>query len=447
MPLAGWTGKAIFANTGMADRRKIKRYSDNEMRHHSTSPTTLAPANRALGRAWILARIWLTRVSFAGLCLLALAIVTLPGAASAASDRPYLVVERSTGAVLLQNHPFDRWHPASLTKLMTLYVTLKALKAGEISEGSPVTMSKRATREPPSKTGYAVGTRVRVDTAIKILIVKSANDMAVALAEAVGGTVENFVARMNEEAAALGLSDTHFVNPNGLHSPRQYTSARDMAVLARRVLDDFPRSAHWFAISALRDGDKLEHSYNLLLERFAGADGMKTGFVCAGGYNMVASATRGNRHVIAVLFGADSQTDRAVEAASLLLKGFEAAGGDGTVEAMSNPGPIVPPRDLRATMCSEKAIKARYDPAPANARIDSPLLDKPHRGIVEAIAIGGVDAPASDAYLTAGLTPRRGSVPVPEKRPNYVRMDVDGQAIAHPTPVRASVPTPTPSPR
>lgn len=382
-----------------------------------------------------------------GVALIALAVLISPRVASAAGDRPYVVVERASGAVLLQNHPFDRWHPASLTKLMTLYVTLKALAAGEIAEGSPVTMSKRASRVPPSRTGYAVGTKVRVDTAIKILIVKSANDMAMALAEAVGGTVENFVARMNEEAARLGLHDTHFVNPNGLHSPLQYTSARDMAVLARRVLDDFPRSAHWFAISALRDGDKLEHSYNLLLKRFAGADGMKTGFVCAGGYNMVASATRNDRQVIAVLFGAESQTDRAVEGASLLLQGFEAAGAGLTVEAMSNSGPAVPPRDLRATMCSEKAINARYDPAPSNARIESPLLEKPHGGIVEAISIGGVDAPASDAYLTAGLTPRRGSVPVPERRPDYVRLDVDGQAIAHPTPVRANVPTPTRSPR
>ncbi len=363
------------------------------------------------------------------------AIAMLPQSALAQVAKPQtrlpaIVIDRQTGSVLLENRAFDRWYPASLTKLMTIYVTLRALAAGEIAPGSPVTISQKAAREQPSKMFYAPGTQLRFDTALKILIVKSANDVAMAMAESVAGSEAAFVARMNAEAARIGMTDSQFANPNGLHDPAQYTSARDMALLARRIVEEFPQYAPYFAIPAIKAGEKVEHSYNLLLERFDGADGLKTGFVCASGYNMVASATRGGRQVIAVVFGTNSQTDRAVEAAQLLLQGFEQQGGP-PIETHRSGKPPVAPKSQRSKMCSEAALTARYDPAPGDVVIKSPVLSKRAAGQPVAVSTGGVDAPPSPAVwqasqaaaektakASAGKSPVKG-IPIPTRRPAY----------------------------
>ncbi|HSO47990.1 MAG TPA: D-alanyl-D-alanine carboxypeptidase family protein [Rhizobiaceae bacterium] len=360
---------------------------------------------------------------------------TVPTAALAQVAKPQtrlpsIVIDRQTGSVLLENRAFDRWYPASLTKLMTIYVTLRALTAGEIAPGSPVTVSQKAAREQPSKMFYAPGTQLRFDTALKILIVKSANDVAMAIAESVAGSEAAFVARMNSEAARIGMRDSQFANPNGLHDPAQYTSARDMALLARRIVEEFPQYAPYFAIPAIKAGEKVEHSYNLLLERFAGADGLKTGFVCASGYNMVASATRGGRQVIAVVFGTNSQTDRAVEAAQLLLQGFEQQGGP-SIETHVSGKPPVAPKSQRSKMCSEAALKARYDPAPGDVVIKSQILSPRTPGRPVAVSTGGIDAPPSAAVLqaqsaadktaqaSAAKSPAKGRIPIPTRRPAY----------------------------
>lgn len=361
-----------------------------------------------------------TMAGRAATILLALLLVFGPAAKTAAAARlPYIVIDRVSGEVLLENRSFDRWYPASLTKLMTVYVTLRAISAGEIAPGSPVVVSKRAAGEPPSKMGYAPGTQLRFDTALKILIVKSANDIAVAVAESVAGTVDGFVDRMNAEAARLGLRDTRFANPNGLHDTGQYTSVRDMAVLSRQILDEFPNYAGYFAIPAIRAGEKIDHSYNLLLERFSGANGMKTGFVCASGYNMVASATRNGRQIIAVVFGTDSQTDRAVTAATLLMQGFEKNGGP-SLAAFVSSAPPVAPKSQRKTMCSEAALKARYDPAPGDMVINSPILKTRIAANPQLVTTGGIDGPpsktVSDALETAAFAPR-GKIPIPTRRP------------------------------
>jgi D-alanyl-D-alanine carboxypeptidase len=218
------------------------------------------------------------------------------------------------------------------------------------------------------------------------------------------------------------MVDSQFANPNGLHDPAQYTSARDMALLARRIIEDFPQYAPYFAIPAIKAGDKVEHSYNLLLERFAGADGLKTGFVCASGYNMVASATRNGRQVIAVVFGTNSQTDRAVEAARLLMQGFEREGGP-AIETHLSGKPAVAPKSQRTRMCSEAALKARYDPAPGDVVINSPLLAPRQPGRPVSVSTGGVDAPASAAVIAvAQASPaktQKGTIPVPTRRPPY----------------------------
>jgi len=275
--------------------------------------------------------------------------------------------------------------------------------------------------------GLPVGTRLRVDTALQILVVKSANDVAVALAESVAGSIPLFVERMNAEANRLGMTDSRFANPNGLHSSDQYSTARDLAVLARQIFTEFPEFSKIFAVPAIRYGEEVDYSYNLLLERFDGADGMKTGFICASGYNMVASATRNGRHVIAVVLGAFSQTDRAIEAARLLLSGFEANGATTVGQFTRNGAPVVP-TSQRGTICSKKAYETRYDPGAGDAKIDSPLLG-PRRSSTAPLEVrtGGVDAPPSEAFLTAALAPK-GKIPVPRPRPGS--RDVDGEPIS-----------------
>ena len=355
---------------------------------------------------------------------------------------PYVVIDINDGSIISAHREFDRWYPASLTKLMTAYVTMKAIKNGELKIGSPVQISRRARNMPPSRMGYKIGTQLRVDTALKILIVKSANDVAIALAEAVAGSVENFVQRMNENARFLGLTASNFTNPNGLHSPQQYSSARDLAVLSRRILLDFPQYSHWFSTSALSTPNKIHYSYNLLLERFDGANGMKTGFVCASGYNMVASAKRKNRQLIAVILGEKSQVDRAVLAARLLNEAFAkpklVIGNILTTGNRIGAKPV----NQRTLLCNPQAIKNRYDPGAGAAVIKSPEL-KPRKKsqTPTIIRTGGVDSAPSKAYALLN-SKSVAKIMVPTKRPEYKPKIV---SVSKSTPLRlpaADIPVP-----
>ncbi len=172
--------------------------------------------------------------------------------------------------------------------------------------------------------GFKVGTVLNVDNALKMMLVKSANDIAMAVAETVGGSQAKFVARMNAEAARLGMASTHYDNPNGLPDNGQLTTARDLAVLASAILADFPEYASYFEIPAIKAGKRVLRSQNKLLEHYRGTTGMKTGFICASGYNIVASARRNGRTLVAVVLGAPSASDRNELAARLLDRGFAA---------------------------------------------------------------------------------------------------------------------------
>ncbi|MBN9010384.1 MAG: D-alanyl-D-alanine carboxypeptidase, partial [Rhizobiales bacterium] len=205
------------------------------------------------------------------LSLTALAIAAVLGSASIVRAAPaFIVVDMDSGTVLGQRDSGHIWHPASVTKLMTAYLTFKALQSGQIRMTSPVIVSKNALAEPPSKMGFKVGTAVTVDNALKMVLVHSANDIAVALAEAVGGSEARFVAEMNAEARRLGMASTHYDNPNGLPSPGQLTNARDLAVLARAVWTDFPQYRAYFGIPAIKAGRKVLRSENSLLLRYPG---------------------------------------------------------------------------------------------------------------------------------------------------------------------------------
>ena len=235
---------------------------------------------------------------------------------------PSIVIDVASGDTLYQQNATQPWFPASLSKLMTVFVALKAEREGRIAMNTPMMVSARAASMAPSKMGFRPGTLVTLDNALKMLMVKSANDLAVTIAEGVSGSVEAFADEMNASAAAIGMHESHFVNPNGLPDPRQISSARDMAVLGRALYVYFPEHADLFDIGAMKLGNRVIPTHNGMLGRYPGADGMKTGFTCAAGFNLVASATQNGRRLIAVVLGAPSAKTRTMLAASLLDKAF-----------------------------------------------------------------------------------------------------------------------------
>jgi D-alanyl-D-alanine carboxypeptidase len=270
-------------------------------------------------------------------------------AASAETTTPYLVVDADSDQVLMQNEATAPWYPASLTKLMTVYVALDAVRSGKLTFDTPLVMSARAARMPPSKMGFRPGTQVTLDNALKMLMVKSPNDVAVMVAEGVSGSVEAFANDMNADGQRLGLHESHFVNPNGLHNPDHVSSARDMAIIARALLREFPDHADLFGIGAIQFNNRYIANHNGLLGRYPGADGMKTGFTCPAGFNIVASANHSGRRLIVVVLGAPSARLRNQEAADLFDRGFAMGGGSGSPEAL--PAGTGAPPNMRADVC------------------------------------------------------------------------------------------------
>ncbi len=274
---------------------------------------------------------------------------TLAIGAVAAQATPYLVADADSGQVLVQDEATAPWYPASLTKLMTVYVALDAVRNGKLTLDTPLIMSVRAARMPPSKMGFRPGTEVTLDNALKMLMVKSPNDVAVMVAEGVSGSVEGFADDMNAAAQRLGLRESRFVNPNGLHDPAHVSSARDMAMIARALLREFPEHANLFSIGALQLGNQHIANHNGLLGRYPGADGMKTGFTCPAGFNVVASANHSGRRLIVVVLGAPTARSRNQEAANLFDRGFAMGGGSGFLESLPSAGSEPP--DMRADVC------------------------------------------------------------------------------------------------
>ncbi len=290
----------------------------------------------------------------------ALAVVT-PRVAHAEA---LLVVEADTGKVLQADNATMPWYPASVTKIMTAYVTLKAVKDGRLTLDTVLTVSPTAASQSPSKMGFRPGIQVTVDNALKMMMVKSANDMAVVLAEGVGGSIDGFSAMMNQTAQKLGMTQTSYVNPNGLPADGQITSARDLAILARAVIRDLPEYEYFMHIPSIRYGRRVTQNFNKLIGRYPGADGFKTGFICASGYNLVASATRNGKRLIAVVLGSSSGNARAVRAAQLLERGF--GGGLGWLKpALGTVDNLVPidatPPNLRDEMCNGKRKRPATD--------------------------------------------------------------------------------------
>ena len=250
----------------------------------------------------------------------ALALTLTYGPAAAG---PALLFEADAGTVLYAEDVDQVWHPASLTKLMTSYLAFKALKEGKLKPDQELTVDVTAFKMAPSRLGLKVGEKISADLALKAMVVKSANDMAVLLSETIGGSEAGFAELMNAEAKRLGMKNTHYANASGLPDDAQLSSARDLAILTEAIIKDFPEQAYLFSMASVKVGNKDVETHNPLLKTYDGADGMKTGFICDSGYNIVASATRDGHRLVAVVLGEDSSSSRNVRAAAMLDYGFQ----------------------------------------------------------------------------------------------------------------------------
>ena len=385
------------------------------------------------------------------MAVVALALMT-PGQAAA---NPMISVDVATGRVIEHEQAFQRWYPASLTKLMTAYVVFSAIRSGQMTMETPIAMSIHASQEPASKMYFKPGERFPLDSALKYLLVKSANDVAMAIGEAVSGSEEAFVKEMNATAVRLGMTATRFINPNGLPGSGQYSTVRDMAVLAVALRREFPQYAQYFGFEGFAMGTSTHTNYNLLIGRFAGADGMKTGFICASGFNQVSSATRNGKTVVSVVFGATSQTSRAEQSAQLLNDALTSQASSGPT--LSSLTPYGEGRDevadISGSICTKAAQSARFEGRDDDGKIvfNSPYLTEMDHEPRLVQAPAGLPAPNMELALSR--------IPVPMARPSDAPSGqvkpVTASAFAAPAeavpaaqamPLRSSVPIPIPRP-
>lgn len=261
---------------------------------------------------------WRPRLAYTFIIFLALFLTGGPAMARTAS----IVVDFETGEVLHAVNPDTRNYPASLTKMMTLYVAFDAIKKGKLSMTQPLRVSARAAAARPSKLGLSVGSTIALQDAILAMLTKSANDAAVVVAEAVAGSEYKFSLLMTQKAKEIGMSKSNFRNASGLPNRRQLSTARDMATLAKHLLTDFPDQYKLFSTPEFEFNGQTYRNHNALLDSYPGVDGMKTGYTRASGYNLVASAHRNGHRVIGVVFGGRSSSARNTRMRELLDGAF-----------------------------------------------------------------------------------------------------------------------------
>lgn len=362
--------------------------------------------------------------------------VLLPLSAAAA---PYaaLVIDARTGEVLHARNADTRLHPASLTKMMTLYVAFEAIRNGEITLDTKVRISRHAASEPPSKLGLKSGQRIAFRYLIRAAAVKSANDAATAIGEAISGSEAAFARRMTRTARALGMTKTTFKNAHGLTESGHMSSARDMTTLGRHMLYDYPEYYNLFSRTSTNAGVRMVNNTNRrLLAAYRGADGIKTGYTRAAGFNLVASAQRGNERVIATVFGGKSTASRNAKVAELLDLGFRRAPSRAKLRKPARPvyagtGPIEGARTIIVAGAVQKSLRPKARPASTTlmvAAIAEGDRDTLLAGISAAVAEAAVTE-ATEAAKPAATTRQR-----PAARPaNLVLAKVDPPARAKPS--------------
>ncbi|MEM9969971.1 MAG: D-alanyl-D-alanine carboxypeptidase family protein [Pseudomonadota bacterium] len=331
-----------------------------------------------------------------------LLVVSLAWSAPAIAA-PYaaMVMDARTGKVLHSRNADTKLHPASLTKMMTLYVAFDAVRRGEITLDTKVKISRKAAAEVPSKLGLRAGSSIQLRYLIRAAAVKSANDAATAIGEAVSGSEAAFARRMNRMAKAMGMSNTTFKNAHGLTERGHVSTARDMTILGRQLFYDFPQYYNLFSRKSTSAGIKTVNNTNRrLLGSYRGADGIKTGYTRAAGYNLVASAERGQERIIATVFGGRSVTWRNNRVAELLDMGFDRAPSRVAIRKPGRPDPTVGAgKVIRTTGLVSKSLRPQPRPG---AEPSEEVLVAMAAGINDAL----IEAAVADA---ATATP-----PVPE---------------------------------
>ncbi len=295
---------------------------------------------------------------------LAFAFAAADVSVSQAAQYAAIVMDAKTGKVLYSQDANGRRYPASLTKMMTLYLTFEAMAKGRIGRTTPVVFSAKASSEPPTKLGVRAGSSVTVETAILSMVTKSANDSSTALAEMLGGSEENFARMMTAKARSLGMSGTVFRNANGLPNPGQFTTARDMAVLGIALREHFPQYYGYFSTRSFMFGRTRVNGHNRLLGRVKGVDGIKTGYTRASGFNLVTSVRDGNRSLVAVVMGGTSGSSRDQQMAKLIAAYMPKAAARGS-------GPLVGrAADMDAPLALSKVVLPRHDAPTPDGRPD-----------------------------------------------------------------------------
>jgi len=305
-----------------------------------------------------------------------LAVVhSIAAQAQIGSDRyASIVVDAATGNVLEAANPDAPRHPASLAKLMTLYMTFEALRDRRVTEDELVPVSAHAASMEPSKLGLLPGMQLTVQQATLALVTKSANDAASALGEFLGGSEDRFAEMMTLRAKALGMNNTHFTNASGLPDPDEWTTARDLAILARHILTDFPNDYALFSTPSFVFRHQVVYNHDMMLRTYPGADGMKTGYTEASGCNLVTSAVRGNVRLIGVVLGAATNAERNAHMTVLLNQGFDEMG-------------VAPERPT--TIASR--LPSLVSTAHAATLIEQPMRPAPHaRVVAAAVASWGI---------------------------------------------------------
>jgi D-alanyl-D-alanine carboxypeptidase len=287
------------------------------------------------------------RLGFGVLCRIAaiIAFALIPWASEAQARNASIVIHYDTGKVLHAVNPDTRIYPASLTKMMTLYLAFEALQRGDLSPDHKLKVSRHAAGMPPSKLGLKAGETIMAKDVILALITKSANDAAVVMAEALGGSEIQFARLMTQKAHSLGMYRTSFQNASGLPNILQRSTARDMATLARALIRDFPGYYRLFATNAFTFRGRTYPNHNRLVRTYRGADGIKTGYIRASGYNVATSAVRRGSRLIAVVLGGKSPRSRDGRAARILDRAFA---GIGSSDVRKLPSP--PPRKPISTL-------------------------------------------------------------------------------------------------
>ncbi|MEJ8573431.1 D-alanyl-D-alanine carboxypeptidase [Microbaculum marinum] len=284
-----------------------------------------------------------------GVALASVGIAVLAAPPAKAEDRyAAFVIDASNGNILFSRYADDKRYPASLTKILTLYLVFEDLDAGKIRLDTPLKASQNAANQAPSKIGIRPGETITVDQAIRALVTKSANDVAVVVAENLGGSVSNFAARMTQTARSIGMRGSNFRNPHGLPDSGQYTTAHDMATLAIQTMRRFPQYYGYFQTKSFTWKGATYGNHNKLLGRVAGVDGMKTGYISASGFNLVSSMRRDGRHIVGVVMGGRTGATRDAHMQDLLETYIKKAATSGAM--MFANAPLPPSRPDQASL-------------------------------------------------------------------------------------------------